>query len=102
MRLILALTGMLLWACKGDPVKCNEGCRNFASLVFWKNAEARIAAAPPEQRDALRKTFLSKYDSDLDEGIELCVSQCRSANNSDDIDCLIAAKTADRASACLK
>jgi hypothetical protein len=101
MRLVLALT-LLLGACKGDAVKCEQGCRNFATLVYWKHADAEINAAPPDKRDALRKRKLGEFDSKLENGIDMCVSQCQSANNTDDIDCMIAAKTADQALACTK
>lgn len=109
MRLVRALVlfalGLLtagLAACKGDPVMCEQGCRNYAQLVFWKNAEAKIAAEPAEQRDALRRDMAAKYEADLKRGVERCVSQCQSANNTDDTECMIAAKTADQALACFK
>jgi hypothetical protein len=101
MRLALALT-LLLAACKGDAQKCDTGCRNFATLVYWKNVDAEIAAAPASQRDGLRKRRLGEFDSKLENGIDMCVSQCQSANNETDIDCMIAAKTADQVSKCLK
>lgn len=101
MRLALALM-LLLGACKGDPVKCEQACRNYGTLLYWKKADAEIAAAAPEQRDALRRRRLGELDSKLEGGIDMCVSQCRSANNEDDVDCMIAAKTADQADACLK
>lgn len=101
MRLALVLT-VLLAACKGDAVKCDQGCRNFATLAYWKTADAQIAAAPAVERDALRKKLLGKFDSQLEGGIDLCVSQCQSANNTKDIDCMIEAKTGDQALACFK
>jgi hypothetical protein len=102
MRLILALLLLSLSACKGDAVKCEKGCRNFATLTFWKVAEGEIARATPDQRDAMRKSYLEKFNTELERGITLCVTQCQSANNTDDIDCLIGAKTADQAQACFK
>jgi len=101
MRLVLLLT-LLLCACKGDAQKCETGCRNFATLVYWKNVDAEVASTPPDQRDALRKRRLGEFDSKLENGIDMCVSQCQSANNETDIDCMIAAKTADQATGCLK
>jgi hypothetical protein len=98
----LALVFALLCACKGDPVKCDQGCRNYATLVYWKNADAKIAAAPPDQRDALRKHLLGKFDSELENGVDMCISQCQSANNAADVECWIGAKTADQALACTK
>jgi hypothetical protein len=100
--LILAVAALALGACKGDPVKCDEACRNFATLVYWKRADAKVAAEPPERRDALRKQLLGEFTKELAGGIDQCVSQCRSANNTGDIDCMIAAKTADQALACVE
>ena len=101
MRVAVALIG-LLCACKGDPVKCDQGCRNFAALAYWKDADAAIAASPADQRDALRKQSLVKFDGVLERGIDLCVSQCQSAGNTAQIDCMVAAKTADQAYDCFK
>ena len=103
MRLVLALTlTLLLHACKGDAQKCEAGCRNFAALTFWKVADAEVAATPADQRDARRKRKLGEFDSKLESGIDMCVSQCQSANNDTQIECMIAAKTADQATDCVK
>jgi hypothetical protein len=102
MRLVALTLVLVLCACKGDPVKCDQGCRNFATLAYWKTADAEIAAAPPEERDALRKRHLGKFEQMLASGIDGCITQCRSAGNTDQIDCMIAAKTADQALACTK
>ena len=55
MRSFLVLAFVFTLGCKGDPVKCEEACRNYAKLVFWEEADVEIAKAPPEQRDELRK-----------------------------------------------
>ena len=99
MRLVLAL-GLLLTACKGDMQKCEQACRNYGTLAYWKHADAEIAAAPPAQRDALRKKRLGEFDSKMENGVDMCVSQCQSANNDKDMDCMIGAKTGDQAIAC--
>jgi hypothetical protein len=101
MRFTLAAM-LVLGACKGDPQKCDTGCRNYATLLYWQKADAEIAAAPAAERDVLRRRKLGMFNSKLENGVDLCVSQCQSANNTKDIDCLIAAKTADQALACLK
>jgi hypothetical protein len=88
--------------CKGDAVKCEQGCRNYAQLMYWKDADAEIAKAPADKRDALRHQKLGEFGQKLDHGLDMCVSQCQAANGEDDINCLIAAKTADQAQACLK
>jgi hypothetical protein len=103
MRLAIALalaSIVALGACRGDPVKCDQGCRNYATLVYWKQADAKIAAAPADQRDAVRKQYQDDFDRYLAQGTPACVTQCQSANNTDQTDCMIAAKTADQATAC--
>ena len=99
MRLVVALT-LLLCACKGDIQKCDQACRNYGTLVYWKHADAEIAAAPVAERDALRKRRLAEFDSKLENGVDMCVSQCQSANNDTDMECMIAAKTAAAVIAC--
>jgi hypothetical protein len=103
MRLAIALalaSIVALGACRGDPVKCDQGCRNYATLVYWKQAEAKIAAAPADQRDAVRKQHQDELDRYLEQGVPVCASQCQSANNTDQTECMIAAKTAAQATAC--
>ena len=98
----MVVLGALLCACRGDAVKCDQACRNFATLVYWKNADAQIAAEPEATRDALRKRLVGEFASRLEAGIDTCVSQCQSANNNAAIECMIAAKTGDQALACFK
>lgn len=99
MKWILALT-LALSGCRGDAQQCERACRNRATLVFWQGADAEIAAAPSGQRDALRKRKQVELARELDRGIGMCVSQCQSADNQDQIDCLIAARTPEQAIAC--
>jgi hypothetical protein len=89
-------------ACKGNPEKCDKACRNYATLIYWKQADAEIAAAPAEQREELRKQKLAKFSTDLEHGINMCTSQCTSATTTSDsqADCLIEAKTAEQAKDC--
>ena len=99
MRWILPVL-LAVAACRGDAKQCDQGCRNAFSLVYWRDADKAIAAAPADQRDALRKQKLDELTRKLEAGIGLCVSQCQAAGNQSTIDCLIAAKTADQALAC--
>ena len=103
MRLAVALTllGLGLGGCKGDARKCETACRNYAPLLYWKVADAEIAAAPADQRDRMRKHKLAEFDSKLENGVDDCVTKCQSANNEKQIDCISAAKTADAAEACV-
>lgn len=94
---------VLLVACKGgDPVACENACRNYAKLEYWHQHDPEIAKAAPDQRAALRKQLLDKFERDLERGIDPCVTRCVSANFSDQTSCMIAAKTFDQAKACLK
>jgi hypothetical protein len=87
-------------ACKGDPDKCEQAVRNYATLVYWKKADAEIAQAPPEKRDELRKQKLAEFTRQLNDGLETLVTQCTSANNTSQVNCMIEAKTAEAAKAC--
>jgi hypothetical protein len=100
MRAVLLLLAFALTACKGDPVKCEQAARNFATLTYWGKANAEIAKLPAEQRASARKDRLGKFTNELETRIDLIVSQCQSANNDDQIDCMIAAKTAAQALEC--
>ncbi len=104
MRFALALTLILapLGACKGDAQKCEQACRNYGTLAYWKDAEDAIAKEPPATRAQLRKRKLGEFDSKLENGVDMCTTQCQSANNDADIDCMIAAKTADQVRGCTK
>jgi hypothetical protein len=93
---------LVVAACRGDAQQCDQGCRNVASLLYWGGADKEIAAAPADQRDALRKRKLTEFGQKLEAGIDMCVSQCQAAGNQATIDCLIAAKTADQALDCSK
>jgi hypothetical protein len=87
-------------ACRGDAKQCEQGCRNVAGLLFWRDANKEIDAAPAEQRDALRQRKAAEFATKLEAGLALCVSQCQSARSQSTVDCLIAARTADQAVAC--
>jgi hypothetical protein len=91
----------LVTACKGDPVKCEAACRNYAELVFWDQANAEINAAPPAERENLRKQKAAKFTADLEHGIDFCSNRCISAGNDDQIKCLSNAKTAKDAKDCV-
>jgi hypothetical protein len=102
MRVVVAVILATVLGCKGDPVKCEQACRNYAQLVFWKKADAEIAAAPPAERDELRKQKMAKFTADLEAGVNMCTSRCVSARNDEQNDCLINAKTAEQATDCTK
>lgn len=98
----LLVTLVLLGACKGDAQRCEQAARNYATLMYWKTAEAELAQLPAEKRASARKKKVSEFTNELETKIDFVVSQCQSANNDDQVDCMIAAKTADQALACAK
>lgn len=87
-------------ACKGDRKQCEAACRNYATLVYPKVTEAEIAKLPEAEREAARRKKAAAFSSQLENGVETCINQCASANNDEQIDCMIQAKTADQATAC--
>lgn len=101
MRTLIAVMLIAALGCKGNPEKCDQACRNYAELVFWQKANAEIEKLPPAERDAARKQKMAELAKNLAEGIDMCTSKCVSANNKQDIECLISAKTADQAKACV-
>src|SRR3954471_20197671 len=93
--LVFVLAGLV--ACQGDPQKCEVAVRNYATLVYWKQADAEIAAVPPEKGEKLRKQKHAEFTAQMDKGIQTLVSQCVSANNKDQVKCMAEAKTAEEA-----
>ena len=82
------------------PEDCEEGIRNWFTLIYWEDAEKEIAAAPPAQRDAVRAAKLADRDAKLAEGLDLSVRQCRSARDFDGVTCMKNARTATQARGC--
>lgn len=96
----IAFAIVFVSACRGDPHQCEQAVRNYASLVYWKQADAAIAAASPDQREQLRRDKLAEFQTQLDKGLPTLVSQCTSANNKEQISCMIEARTAEQAQRC--
>lgn len=88
--LSLAL-GLGLAGCgKADTKKCEQMCRNYATIAF-RDVEA--AKLPPEKRE---EALAEK----LKQGLDFCVNKCVSANNDEQIDCYTAAKSISQLRAC--
>jgi hypothetical protein len=102
MRAVTFLVVLIVVAAchQGDPDKCEQAVRNYATLEYWKHADAEIAKVPEAQRDALRKQKLADFTSKMENGVQTLVTQCVSANDKDTINCMIAAKTAEAAEKC--
>jgi hypothetical protein len=91
---------IVLGACKADAQRCEQAARNYATLTFWKKADTEIAALPADRRSAARKKKVAQFTHEIEERIDDVVRQCQSANNDDQIDCMIKAKTSDEALEC--
>ncbi len=100
MRWALVFVVALAACKKGDPKKCDVACRNYAQLTYWHRTDAKIAALPPEQRDAARKAALAEFTKNLERGIDLCTTKCVDANYDHDVDCWTNAKTYDDLQKC--
>jgi hypothetical protein len=87
-------------ACKGDKAKCEQAARNYAELTYWKRANAEIAALPESERDLERKKRMSAFTNELETSIDFVTEQCVSANNEEQVECMIAAKTAEAVAKC--
>jgi hypothetical protein len=98
---LLVLSLALVAGCSRPSAKdCEEAARNWFTLVYWEKAEAEIAAAPPEQREAMRAEKAKEKERQLNAGIELAINQCRGARDHDGVKCMKAAKTAAEARKC--
>jgi hypothetical protein len=102
MRRAVVLAVLLLAACKGDRQKCETACRNYGTLLYWEISDKEIQAAPADQRDSMRKRKLAEFSSQLENGVDMCVNQCSSANNDKQTTCMIDAKTAADAKKCVE
>lgn len=98
--ILLAVVAVGLGACKADRKQCEIACRNYATLVYPKMVEIKVAKLPVEKQDAERRKLLALFDSELENGVDLCINKCASARNDDMINCMKAAKTADAAMKC--
>lgn len=102
--ILVGMLGLVAPGCRGDAQRCAQACRNYGNLVYGTSAdlEATIAAAPPDQRDALRQQKQADLAQRLELHVGICVSQCTSIDDPKTVDCMIAARTADQALACAK
>jgi hypothetical protein len=89
--LALALLSPGLTACgKADAKKCEQMCRNYATISFRDVEAARL---PPEKREQALADKLKK-------GLDFCINKCVSANNDGQIDCMTVAKSISQLKAC--
>jgi hypothetical protein len=99
-QLLVLVAGVLLAGCKGDRQKCEQAARNYATLTFWKKTDAELAQLPEVEREPARKKKLSKFTNELEKDIDFFTGQCMSANNDEQVDCMLAAKTAEQVGKC--
>jgi hypothetical protein len=86
--------------CKGDREKCSQAAQRFAELVYWDRENASIAKLPVAEQAAVRKRKVIEFNRELDTQLDFRIQQCVAANNDDQADCIIAAKTAAEALDC--
>lgn len=99
MRFVV-LAVLVLFGCKGDRDKCEKAARNYAELMYWKKANAEIAALPAAEQPLARQKKLSAFTNELETSIDFVTEQCVSANNEEQVECMIAAKTAEAVAKC--
>jgi hypothetical protein len=102
-QLVLGLALLLLGpvaGCKGDAKKCEAAARNFAEVVYKEKMEKELAELPADQREAARKEKLAKYANEVEKEIDFFIRQCVAANNDEQVECMLAAKTSKQALAC--
>lgn len=101
LAVILLAGALAAGGCKKPKAEeCEAAIRTWFTLLYWEDAEKEIAAAPPEQREAVRTAKLADRDACLKVGMDLSVRQCRAAGDYKFIDCMKTAKTAIQARAC--
>ena len=101
-RLVMIVTfaTLGLGACKGDRDKCEQATRNYFELRFWAKTNKDLEALPESERELARKKKMSEYINKVEEQIDFRVQQCVSANNDEQVDCMIAAKTEEAVLKC--
>jgi hypothetical protein len=97
---VTTLAAALAAGCKGDRARCERAARNYAELVYWERSDREIAALPPPQQAEERKRRMAVYTAKVEADIEFFIAQCRAANNDDQVECMIAAKTGSAARKC--
>jgi hypothetical protein len=96
---IVFLLGLV--ACdKASVQDCDKGCRNYFELHYWERANAEIAAAPAEEREALRQKKQAEFEPRMMQNLDLCVQKCRSGADEDRVKCWIAAKSTAEVKKC--
>ncbi len=97
----LLLLALFAAACNKTSVQqCDLGCRNYFKLHYWRDMDAKIAAAPADQRETMRAQAEADFDKRLMQNLELCVNKCTSGADKHRVQCWIDAKTAAEAEAC--
>src|SRR5262245_43370030 len=98
--LSLVLLAPLAGGCKGDREKCAQAAQHYAELDYWDRENKNIAKLPAQEQEAERKRKIVAFNRDVDAQFDNSVRNCVSANNDDQVDCIIAAKTKDEALEC--
>jgi len=103
MRTILFVLACVVGAgaCGASGADCDKACRNYFKLHYWAESDKEIEKAPPDQRDALRKQKTEALDGRMNQELNMCVSQCRSAADTKLATCMQNAKTVKEVEDCV-
>ena len=85
---------------KGDHAVCEKACRNYATLSFWAKWDPKIKAEPANQQAKLRRDKLEELDTVIQNGVDMCITQCVEANNTEQYECMANAHEATELKAC--
>lgn len=90
-----------LGACGASGADCDKACRNYFTVHYWDDADKELAKAAPDKRDALRKQKVDGLEERMQNGLGMCVSQCKEAADNTEANCMIAAKNVKEIEACV-
>jgi hypothetical protein len=83
-----------------DKPRCEQACRNFATLKFWQHADDEISALPQADQAAARAAKADELATKLAAGLDTCVSACFAANNPEQTACWGDATTVEQLAKC--
>lgn len=104
----LVLSALVLPACKRlTPEQCEHICWRVNELDYWERFEDEARALAPDARAKLRAEWEQRWTAErskteLNQGLDNCVKECRRAAKPEDVPCVDRATTHAAAQACLK
>lgn len=80
--------------------ECGRGCRNYATLSYWHKHERELAKVAAGKRAARRAEMDKDLAALIDAGLSMCVDNCLSHDNVDQVSCMAAATTYEQVHGC--